>query len=161
MFMNDIFLNNAEAIVSSDRVLYTASSFARLSLLHLQEIGSLKALKPHMSSRSNLQSYLFFIVTEGVGELVYDGKKYRLTTNSCVFVDCRKSYSHSTKLDNLWNLKWIHFYGQTMPSIHSKYCERGGHPVFVPDDSSPFFSVIDSILSTARSSDYMRDMKIN
>lgn len=38
-------------VVSSNRVLYTPSSFARASLLYLQEIGTLQALKPHTSSR--------------------------------------------------------------------------------------------------------------
>ena len=59
--MEKYFTNSKSKVVDSDRVLYTASTFARSSLFHLQEIGSLKALKPHVSSRSNLQSYLFFI----------------------------------------------------------------------------------------------------
>ena len=42
------------AVVFSDRVFYTPSSFARTSLLHLQEIGELTAIRPHTSSRSNL-----------------------------------------------------------------------------------------------------------
>ena len=43
-------------IVDSNRILYTASPFARSSLLHLQEIGELKALQSHTSNRENLQS---------------------------------------------------------------------------------------------------------
>ncbi len=37
--MTDLFTENKAAIVTSNRILYTASSFARNSLLHLQEIG--------------------------------------------------------------------------------------------------------------------------
>lgn len=40
--------------VQSSRILYTPSSFARSSLLHLQEVGSLKAIKPHTSKREKL-----------------------------------------------------------------------------------------------------------
>ncbi len=158
--MQELFSNNAEAIVSSNRVLYTASSFARNSLLHLQEIGSLTALKPHISSRLNLNSYLFFIVVDGSGTLTYEMKEYILNRGSCVFIDCKKSYSHSTE-DKLWTLKWVHFYSPTMSSIYSKYCERGGRPVFTPDDSAPFISSLEKIMVIARSSDYLRDMKIN
>ena len=43
-------------IVDSSRILYTASPFVRGSLLHLQEIGELKALQSHTSNRENLQS---------------------------------------------------------------------------------------------------------
>ena len=162
--MEELFTKNNLAVVSSDRVLYTASPFARTSLLHLQEIGSLRALQPHTSSRSDLRSFLFFVVVDGSGELIYDGKKYDLHNGDCVFIDCNKPYSHSTGYnghDRLWSLKWIHLYGPTMPSVYSKYCERGGRPVFKPEYTSPFFSVIDNVFSVARSSDYMRDMKIN
>ena len=159
--MTELFANNESAIVSSDRVLYTASSFARSSLLHLQETGELKACRPHTSSRSSLQSYLFLVVIDGAGTLVYDSKEYELTTNSCVFIDCKKPYSHTTDESNLWTLRWCHFYGPTMQSIYNKYCERGGRPVFTPEDSAPFFDVLSELLRVAKGSDYMRDMLIN
>lgn len=141
--------------VQSSRILYTPSPFARSSLLHLQEVGSLTAIRPHTSKREKLQSYLCFMVEDGEGELVYEGKKYELRSGDVVFIDCRKAYSHSTgnarstgniqelcddhSTDNahstekdggkLWSLRWCHFYGPSMPAIYAKYCERGGLPV--------------------------------
>ena len=70
--MNELFTN--QGTVDSNRILYTASPFARSSLLHLQEVGELTALQPHTSSRSNLPSYLFFTVVSGEGVLTYQGK---------------------------------------------------------------------------------------
>ena len=148
------------SIVSSNRVLYTPSSFARTSLLHLQEIGELQALAPHTSSRANLQSYLFFIVLSGEGELSYEGKTYSLEPGSCVYIDCRKAYSHTTS-EKLWSLRWCHFYGPSLSSIYDKYCERGGRPVFNPAESAPFISTLDSLYTLASGSDYIRDMRIN
>ena len=159
--MNEFFTNNESAIVSSDRILYTASSFARSSLLHLQEIGSLEAKRSHTSERSSLQSFLFFMVTAGSGVLMYDGKQYELTTNSCVFIDCRHPYSHTTYPNDLWHLSWCHFYGPSLSSIYDKYCERGGRPVFTPDNSTLFATTLEDLMATAKSSDYMRDMMIN
>ena len=118
--------------VQSSRILYTPSPFARSSLLHLQEVGSLTAIKPHTSKREKLQSYLCFMVEDGEGELVYEGKKYDLKSGDVVFIDCRKAYSHSTGMNlnaGLWSLRWCHFYGPSMPAIYAKYCERGGLPV--------------------------------
>ena len=57
--------------VSSDRMLYTPSEFARSNLMHLQEIGSLQATKTHTSKRQNLDSFLFFYVKDGEGILDY------------------------------------------------------------------------------------------
>ena len=148
------------SIVSSNRVLYTPSSFARTSLLHLQEIGELQALAPHTSSRSNLQSYLFFTVLSGSGALTYDGKKYDLKKGDMVFIDCRKPYSHTTDA-NLWSLRWCHFYGPTLSFVYEKYVERGGRPTFRPEETAPFLSTLDSLYKLASGSDYIRDMRIN
>ncbi len=61
---NEALFTNVSSVQSS-RIIYTPSDFARTSLLHLQEIGSLKALRPHASSRENLISCLCFVVLEG------------------------------------------------------------------------------------------------
>ena len=148
-------------IVDSNRILYTASPFAKSSLLHLHEIGSLHALKPHVTEYDALLSYLFFIVKEGEGTVVYEGKEYYLTAGSCVFVDCKRRFSHSVSENNLWTLQWCHFYGPTMPMIYEKYMERGGLNVFNPKDITAFSAILDSIFSIAGSNDYIRDMKIN
>lgn len=154
------FLPSTPTIVSSKRILYTASPFARSSLFHLQEIGELKALQPHTSSRSDLPSYLFFKVTSGEGRLQYQGKSYNLLSGACVFIDCNLPYSHTTD-KNLWTIHWIHFNGPAMTSVYSKYCDRGGRPVFYPDSLDIVSRIHKSLMSTAASGDYMRDMIIN
>lgn len=155
--MNELFTTTS---VQSKRILYTPSSFARTSLLHLQEVGTLQAIKPHTSMRNNLKSFLFFIVQNGSGYLVYDGVKYTLDTGDCVFIDCRKSYSHCTTTD-LWSLKWCHFYSSSMSDIYLKYQERGGNIIFHPNNLTQFIQVIDEIYDIANSLDYIKDMKIN
>lgn len=173
-------------VVSSNRILYTPSRFARASLLHLQEIGTLQALKPHTSHRDNLQSFLFFIVLSGEGILSYEEKTYNLSAGDMVFINCSKPYSHTTpatgtssavdtdvdekslfgeteasKNSALWSLRWCHFNGPTLPLIYQKYVERGGKPTFHPEDNSSFIATLDKLYSAASSSDYIRDMKIN
>ena len=160
--MNELFAASESAVVTSNRILYTASPFARLSLLHLQEIGELHALKPHESKRSGLNSFLFITILSGSGELSYDGTIYELQPHSCVFIDCSVPYSHSTS-DDLWQLKWIHFTGPMMRSVYAKYRERGGRPVFCADNDYNILvdDVWDKLFSMARSDSYMRDMLIN
>ena len=154
------FTNSTNSIVTSNRILYTPSSFARSSLLTLQEIGTLEALKPHTSSRDNLQSYLFFYVESGSGKLIYQGKEYEIGKGDCVFIDCQQPYSHSTDID-LWSLSWIHFSGVTMQDIYRKYQERGGCPVFHPENITAFTELHKSLFTLASSDDYIRDMRIN
>lgn len=116
---------------SSSRIIYTPSTFARTSLLHLQEAGSFQAVYPHTSKRSDLVSCLCFVVLSGTGELKYEGKVYKLSAGDCVFIDCRKAYSHSTgylcdeKNDpDLWSLQWCHFYGAALLTV---LMEQSGH----------------------------------
>lgn len=132
--------------VSSNRIIYTPSSFARSSLIHLQETGTLQATHPHKNERSGLSSCLFFTVLRGSGQLTYDGEVYVLHSGDCVFIDCKKQYSHETGnsicqeqvattdtagcTSELWSLQWVHFYGPNMGAIYRKYQERGGKPVF-------------------------------
>lgn len=196
--MDELF-NPQSSSVTSSRILYTPSTFARTSLLHLQEVGSLQAIHPHTSMRTNLTSFLCFVVLSGNGTLTYEGTAYELSAGDCVFIDCRKAYSHSTGYNadgnstsvnntsistptcvnetacekdtaaskstdsptSLWSLQWCHFYAPSLPAIYEKYKERGGSPVFHPDDSSPFTAILTEIYSLASSSDYIRDMRIN
>ena len=160
--MNNLFTSSPS--VQSSRILYTPSPFARSSLLHLQEVGSLTAIKSHTSKREKLQSYLCFMVEDGEGELVCEGKRYDLKAGDVVFIDCRRAYSHSTGLNpntELWSLRWCHFYGPSMPAIYAKYCERGGLPVICGADVSQYTAILTDIYTLASSSDYIRDMRIN
>ena len=146
--------------VDSDRVLYTPSVFARTSLLHLQEIGSLRALKRHVSRRQGLASYLFIIVEAGAGKLFYRGAEQHLSKGDCVFIDCNENYAHETS-ENLWKLKWAHFFGPQMGGIYKKYEERGGKAVFKPENVSGFERIWAKLFEIANSDDYIRDMRIN
>lgn len=103
--MDQELFNPRSSSVSSSRIIYTPSTFARTSLLHLQEVGSLQAVHPHTSRREDLVSFLCFIVLSGEGELSYEEQTYQLGEGDCVFIDCRKAYSHSP-FDNLWSLQW-------------------------------------------------------
>lgn len=152
-------LFQGESVISS-RILYTPSEFARTNLFYLQEIGSLQAIKPHISKRQNLMSYLFFYITSGSGILHYDEKEYPLSAGDCVFINCQTPYFHQSS-DDLWSLSWIHFYGPTIHSIYLKYMERGGQPVFHPNDLTRLDKHWKSLYHLVSSSDYIRDMKIN
>ena len=158
--MEEEFLTS-ENVVSSDRILYTPSDFARGCLLHLQEIGTLQALKPHVSSRSDLSSFLFFTVLSGSGSLVYNGRNYPLAQGCCVFIDCLSPYSHMTSDNDLWSLRWCHFQGPSLSSVYQKYTARGGRPVFSPPDCAPFIRILDDLFELAGSDDHIRDMRIN
>ena len=149
--------------VESQRILYTPSSFARESLVHLQEVGSLRALSAHTSRRQDLGSYLCFVVEEGEGRLRWEGEDHPLGPGDVVFVDCRRGYAHSTGLPGkpLWSLRWCHFSGPNMAEVYAKYCQRGGPPVIRGADARRYSALFRELYDIAGSADYIRDMRIN
>ena len=151
---------DSKSTVDSERIIYTPSDFAKTSLFYLQETGGLKAKAPHTSSRSNLSSYLFFIVEEGEGQLSYGDEVFSLKVGDCVFIDCKKPYSHTTGVA-LWKLRWAHFYGPNMSSVYEKYVSRGGKPVFKAKSPSDYIELLSELYAIADSQDYIRDMKIH
>ena len=83
-----------------------------------------------------------------------------MQAGDCAFIDCRHPYSHKTDED-LWMLRWCHFYSPSLSLVYAKYVERGGRPVFKPADPERFQKCWASIFAIAGSDDYIRDMKIN
>ncbi|MGN0983934.1 MAG: helix-turn-helix domain-containing protein [Gemmiger sp.] len=146
-------------LVQSDRIIYTPSSFAKVNLLHLQEIGELQARQPHTSERGDLASFLYFVVLSGSGELEYEGTRTTLIPGDCVFLDCHRHYLHRTS-QNLWRLKWVHFYGPNLSAIYKKYRERGGRPCYHARNVSACVDLLEELHTLAASDDYLRDMRI-
>jgi len=142
-----------------NRIIYTPSQFAKTNLLHLQEAGTIQAKEPHTNSRRNLLSYLFFVVMRGAGTFTYAGTEYRLKAGDCVFIDCRVPYSHRSSAD-LWELKWVHFYGPNMQGIYQKYAERGGAPAFSAQHTERYEALMDEVFAVAASDSSIRDMQI-
>lgn len=147
-------MNNS--VVSTNKVFFTPSEFSKASLLYLQEVGITKTLKKHTSSRKYLDSYLFFVVLEGNGSLDYGNKKFSLSKNDAIFIDCDRKYSHTS--DN-WKIAWIHFNGNSMKNIYNEYLNRNGKICFNSDKR--YIDIIVNILNLANSNNYSKDLGIN
>ena len=125
-------LFDGEGITSSERYVYTPSAFARKHLCYVQELGSLKSLKPHASVRENLESFLFFVVRAGSGCVRYEGKEIELKSGDAVLLDCREHYEHESSVNNPWELSWVHFDGARAEAVYGLFKkENGGQPRIV------------------------------
>ncbi len=126
------------------RVINTPSSFIRENFFYIQEAGYLKSLKPHLSRRSGLNSYLFLIVLSGSGDVSYrdcdvfperhtsasfpTSDKSLVTVSAkagdCFFLDCRQEYTHISSEADPWELLWIHFNGAQAAAYYACFRER-------------------------------------
>lgn len=126
----------------SNRIISTPSSYAKEHFLYVQEIGFLKSIEPHISSRKNLNSFLFLVVTSGSGNFTYNNQTISLTSGDCAFIDCRNSYSHESSLSNPWELAWIHFNGNQAHHFYQNFIDLDYKIFFKPYHLTSFIDII-------------------
>lgn len=118
-------------VTNTRRVICTPPAFTKEHFFHIQEAGYLKSLKPHLSKRSGLNSFLFIIVLSGCGEITYWENpatqapvKINATTGDCFLLNCMNPYTHISSEGDPWELLWIHFYGPEAPAYYTYFLEH-------------------------------------
>ncbi len=133
--MEELFDQGKDNVTRSDRQLFTPSSFARKHFSYLQEAGRLKSLKPHTSSREDLESFLFLHVRKGSGILTIKEEEYTLRAGDSALVDCRESYGHTSSAEDPWELEWVHFDGSKAEALYPLFLKQNdGKAVFRDTD---------------------------
>lgn len=138
-------------ITASHRILCTPSAFAKDTLWYVQEVGTLKSLKPHTSQREELDSYLFMIVLSGKGIFTYNEETIYLKPNDIVFIDCKKKYSHRSSSTDPWELIWVHFNGPSIANYYKLFFGKMDSIVFNSHSSSDFENTLFQLIDLASS----------
>lgn len=126
-------LFSASGITDSTRMIHTPGEFAKKNLLYVQEVGRLKSLQPHKSTRENLDSFLLIGLLRGEGTVTVGDKDYHVKKGDCVFLNCMEKYVHESSESNPWELAWVHFNGNSANAYFDLFMEKNGqNPVFVP-----------------------------
>ena len=148
-------------MASLNRILGTPSPFARTHYLYVQEVGSLESREPHVSRRKNLASYLFVIVTKGSGIFTLEGRSVPVSAGSCLWIDCRKPYSHESSSDNPWTLMWVHFLGVQAESYYETFLSLTEDIAFTPASILPFTEIIRDIYDAMKSPGALTELGCN
>ena len=143
---------------NSQRILVTPSSYTKSHYLYVQEVGTLKIIDSHISKRENLESYLFFIVTEGSGTVTFRGTKHLVKTGDCVFLNCLESYSHESSISDPWSLMWVHFNGVEAHNFYKLYDEKEGPVTYTPASPSPYISCLTALYKLQQQKDALSDL---
>lgn len=146
------------ATSASERILATPSAYAKANYLYVQEIGTLKSLKPHISRREKLESYLFFLVTEGDGTVTINGTSHFVKAGDWVWLNCQESYSHESSAKNPWSLQWVHFNGAQAHSFYRLFIEKEGAAIYTPSSIAPYTDILQSLYRTQQQKDALSDL---
>jgi AraC-like DNA-binding protein/mannose-6-phosphate isomerase-like protein (cupin superfamily) len=132
--MKSFFENySRNEVTNTRRVIHTPSDIARNTFFYVQEAGYLKSLKPHPSSRSGLDSFLFIYVLSGRGTFTYEGITYNLAQQDCILIDCQQRYTHISSENAPWELLWIHFNGPGARGYYDYIVQKKGHLIHLPE----------------------------
>ena len=129
----------------SYRIMCTVSAAVKETFFYVQEIGYLDVIKPYNTIRDNLDSFLFVIVLDGKGELVYNNRTYTLTKVCCFLIDCLKPHSYKSSLSEPWKLLWLHFNGPTARGYY-EYFANAYINVIHPEISDPFEDIMRQLI---------------
>ena len=124
--MRKLYFENYQTseITNTRRVICTPPAFTREHFFHVQEAGYLKSLRPHLSKRKGLNSYLIMLVLSGSGVVTYNGVAVTACAQDCFFLDCANEYTHISSENDPWELLWIHFYGPQAEGYYTYFSEH-------------------------------------
>ncbi len=162
--MSDIStkLFSNQGITSSTRYIHTPGEFASENLLYVQEVGTLRSLRPHKSSREGLESILFMVIKSGEGFVRIEGREYGLKEGDCVLINCMKKYEHESSENNPWELSWVHFYGKTSVNLYDLFVkENSGLNVFTPDETESYVKMIENLMALCNEKSVMSEVYAN
>ncbi|MGN0584701.1 MAG: AraC family transcriptional regulator [Ruminococcus sp.] len=147
------------------RILSTPSQLARNSLFYLQEIGMQSCEPGFVSSRDDLDSFLFMIVMSGEGVFSYNGNTYNLKPGCIVWVDCMNGYSYKSSSDRPLLISWIHCGSVTMRNLFSFFFQKQDSILIHVKELKPFidlFCDIEQIISEKKANyEYHISLKLH
>lgn len=153
-------LFSASGITDSTRMIHTPGEFAKKNLLYVQEVGRLKSLQPHQSTRENLDSFLLIGLLRGEGTVTVGEKEYHVKKGDCVFLNCMEKYVHESSENNPWELAWVHFNGNNAKAYFELFLEKNGqNPVFVPGNLKEFEKYINKLMDWQKEKDLESELE--
>ena len=151
-----------QGITSSTRYIHTPGEFASSNLLYVQEVGKLKSLRPHKSSREGLKSILFMVIRSGEGFVRTLGREYSLKEGDCVLINCNNQYEHESSETNPWELSWVHFYGASSEELYGLFVkENEGSVVFTPSETESYEKMIEGLMALCNDKSPMSEIYAN
>ena len=152
---------STEISTSSERVLATPTKFASANCLYVQEVGRLKSLKPHISARDSLDSYLFLIVLSGEGNVNYKGEDHQMSFGNCALIDCTRKYYHISSKDKPWELMWVHFNGNSAKSLYEQFIRINPSGVFRSSNVHNYKRPLEEMMRLNKEHDNMTEILSN
>ncbi len=125
----------------------TTSPAAKSTLFYVQEAGEFHCLPQYFTKRKGLASFLIIYTLGGNGKLEYCGKKYSLSSNQALWINCMNHQYYCSDKDSKWDILWLHFYGTPALQYYNLFMNLSNDSVVNLPQNDPFPALFREILT--------------
>lgn len=145
-------------LIWSESYNHTPSLLARTSFFYVQSAGHFCCSSDYCTRRQGYRSYLLIYTVKGRGYAKFRKKDYILKAGQVLLIDCYEYQEYYSDPDDLWEIKWIHFFGNGSSGYFNNIYENYGPVLDMKDDLSIQCS-IDEILGMLKDKDIKFEVK--
>jgi AraC family transcriptional regulator len=125
---------------------HTPSITARTSYFYVQSTGHFFCSDDYHIKRDGYKSLLLIYTLRGKGYAKYRGRHYEMRPGDALLIDCFEYQEYYSDASELWEIKWLHFYGSTSEEYFKLIYENFG-PVISIGLYSQMVAFLDTIMN--------------
>lgn len=132
------------------------SAFAEERLFYMQSFSIFHYKAGSFTRRQNFHSFQILYTYSGTGVLDYEKKRYELTPETGILLDCRKLHEYRALED--WDVAVLHFQGPLAERYDQEYA-RMGQLMFREPVSGSFHRRLERLLTVYSGADLHRELE--
>ena len=119
MFKNCTYCVDGESMTVPARII---SDYAGSHLLYVLSFSLIRASSLYFTRREDADAFVLIYTYDGTGYVEYEGHTYYLRPGDGILIDCRRPHYYRSET-NLWEHCVLHFSGERVPHLYSKFME--------------------------------------
>lgn len=147
-------------IKGSDSYHHTPSLLAKSAFFYVQSMGQFWCDSKYFTKREGYRSFLLIYTISGNGRALYRGREYNLKAGQVLLMDCYDYQEYFTEKNNSWEIRWLHFYGNSSQEYFNMIYDKHGAVIDL-QKSSNIPSILDEIIQTADKCGFLLEARIS
>lgn len=158
--MKEIWIDSSLVVKECESYNYTPSFLAKTTFFYVQAAGHFLCNKEYYTRREGYKSFLLIYTVNGKGRAKFRDKQYDLCEGQILLIDCYDYQEYYTDSNDLWEIKWVHFYGSNSEEYFNLIYENYG-PVIDVEENNKIVEYIDLILNMMKQGDIQFEVKVS
>ena len=141
-----------------DSFKHTPSFIAKSTFFYIQGAGHFGCAADYYTHSEGYKSFLLLYTIKGKGYASYRSRNYEINQHQLLFIDCEEEQEYYTDKHDLWEMKWVHFYGCGSEGYFKIIYDNYG-PVVQLAENSLIPHYIDEVIQLIKNADRQLEVK--